>query len=219
MATLLLVEGKQDVEFLTQFIKKANLGSCRSHPATEPADFVLKAADSYERLRAGLPDELRSSQFSRFGIIPDADSNPAARWQSITTRLLQIEERSTRLFEHLPPAPGKDGTILQSLTGRTIGIWLWPHNTTAGDLEAFAGHLTPANDPLWLHAAATLASLPETRYREGHRHKARIHTWLAWQNPPGQSLGIAVAKGNLEISGESAANLLAFLTKLKEEPT
>ncbi len=218
MPTLLLVEGKQDVEFLAQLIKKANLGTCRSHPATEPVDFVLKSADSYERLRASLPEELRSSQFNRFGIIPDADSNPSARWQSLTTRLLEIEERSTRFFQQLPAAPNENGTILHSLTGRTIGIWLWPHNTTGGDLEAFAGQLTPADDALWLHSATTLASLPETRYRNAHRHKARIHTWLAWQDPPGQSIGIAVARGILEVTGSSATNLLDFLTKLKEEP-
>lgn len=218
MPILLLVEGKQDVEFITQFIKRAALGTCRSHPTTDTADFVVKSAGSYEQLRADLPQELRNTNFTRFGVIPDADINPATRWQSLSTRLMEIEERSTRFFQDLPPTPDPEGSILRTQTGRTIGVWLWPDNNSAGDLESFAGQLTPTGDRLWGHATGTLENLPEKRYRDQHRHKALIHTWLAWQDPPGQSLGIAVAKGNLRLDTDSATRFRSFLTKLKEDP-
>ena len=208
MSVLLLVEGKTDADVLTHLIRKAGIG--------DSAEFSVKSIGSYEKLRKDLDPELLSRAYSRFGIIADTDANLASRWQSLTSRLLEIEERSTKLFNTLPHAPDPDGTILQASTGRVVGIWLWPDNTSTGDLEAFAGTLTPREDSLWLHAQKVIGELPERRFIPTHSNKAHIHTWLAWQDPPDQTIGTAIAKGNLRIDREPANRLLAWLTKLKE---
>ncbi|MFN0103207.1 MAG: DUF3226 domain-containing protein [Bryobacteraceae bacterium] len=216
MSVLLLVEGRQDAELLLHLIEKAKIGSCSRHSSQNSADFVVKVLGSYAQLRRDLPDELLSTAFNQFGIIPDADTDVTARWQSITSRLSEIEERSSKLFELLPRGPDPDGTILQAATGRTIGIWLWPDNRSTGDLEAFAGKLTPQDDPLWIHAGRVIEDLPERRFIPTHWNKAHIHAWLAWQDPPDQTIGIAIAKGNLQIDRDPATRLVHWLTKLKE---
>ncbi len=35
-------------------------------------------------------------------------------------------------------------------------------------------------------------------HRDAHQHKADIHTWLAWQNPPGRQLHQAVMERILD---------------------
>ena len=216
MSVLLLVEGRQDAEVLVHLIEKAKLGSCRRYPSRDSGDYVVKVLGSYGELRNALPDELLSTSFTRFGIIPDADTDVANRWKSITARLNEIEERSRKLFDSLPHAPSPDGMIARAATGRTIGIWLWPDNLTTGDVETFAGRLTPREDRLWTHGERVISELPEKRFIPTHLSKAQIHTWLAWQDPPDQTIGIAIAKGDLLIDREPATRLLAWLTKLKE---
>ena len=216
MAVLLLVEGRQDAEVLRHLIERAQIGSCGRYPIRNGSDFVVKVLNSYPELRRKLSDDVRTNEFTRIGIIPDADTNVATRWQSLTSRLLQIEERSETLFETLPPAPDPNGTILRTNTGRIVGIWLWPDNALTGDVEAFAGALTPHDDLLWIHARKVIEELPVRHFIPTHSNKAHIHTWLAWQDPPDQTIGVAIAKGNLRIDREPATRLLAWLTKLKE---
>lgn len=81
-----------------------------------------------------------------------------------------------------------------------LAVWMMPDNESAGMLESFACKLISSEDPAWVHASATVASLPEDagRFsRERHLEKALIHTWLAWREEPGCPLGTAVAKNYL----------------------
>ena len=68
----------------------------------------------------------------------------------------------------------------------------------------------------WPHADDAIRTLPETRFIEAHRTKAHIHTWLAWQDPPGQQLGEAIRSSTLLSDTLLAQTFLAWLIKLKE---
>lgn len=130
--------------------------------------------------------ELKASGLKIFGIIVDADDEPANRWQSIRNCLL---ERYPDIPEELP------ATGLIHHGEIKIGVWMMPDNRERGMLETFLQFLLPDNDKnLWkfTEQSCKQASNCGASYKEAHLDKAKIHTWLAWQNPPGRQLHDAV---------------------------
>jgi hypothetical protein len=72
-----------------------------------------------------------------------------------------------------------------------------PDNTMSGMIETFLAYLIPdERAPLWQYAqeVSTEAKTKGALFTEAHRDKANIHSWLAWQDPPGLELHQAVMK-------------------------
>jgi hypothetical protein len=92
-----------------------------------------------------------------------------------------------------------------------------PDCATSGMLETFLGHLVPEPDePVWDHAVSsfdTACSLGAA-CRPVHHDKARIHTWLAWQDPPGECLGRALTRRTLDPDAPAAAGVVAWFKQL-----
>lgn len=221
MSVLILVEGIDDHHTISNLIARGQIGRAAHYTkrtSNPDSDFVVKPLDGYARLRRSLKAELISDEFTRFAIVVDADTHPLHRWRSLTDRLQELQTDLAIRFDQFPEEPTPDGAILRTNSPLVVGIWLWPDNLAEGDMEAFAGQLTPADDPLWRHSGQVIESLPETRFAPTHRPKARIHTWLAWQNPPGQQLGEAIRNNTLQGDNPIATRFLAFLTTLKEDP-
>ncbi len=64
-----------------------------------------------------------------------------------------------------------------------------------GMLETFLTYMIPdENEPIWNYAKTVVmeAKNLSAPFIENHTDKANIHTWLAWQNPPGRQLHNAV---------------------------
>lgn len=130
--------------------------------------------------------QLKASGLKIMGIIVDADDKPAHRWQSIRNCLL---ERYPDIPEELP------ATGLIHHGEIKIGVWMMPDNQKRGMLETFLEFLLPDNsEALWELAGKTCeqAAVNGARFKEAHTDKAKIHTWLAWQNPPGRQMHDAV---------------------------
>ena len=218
MSVLLLVEGPGDFHTIANLIIRSGVGTCRRFDENNkaPVDFAIKDLGGYPQLRKSLASELLSTEFGSYGLVVDADSDVAKRWLSVTDRLREIQSRLAFTLQEVPQEPNPSGTILRTGTPLKIGIWLWPDNTLTGDMESFAGMLVPPGDRLWPHANEAVQTLPETRFIETHRNKAHIHTWLAWQDPPGQQLGEAIRSATLHSDTSLAQTFLAWLTKLKE---
>ena len=218
MSVLLLVEGPADSHTIANLIKRSGVGTYRRFDENNkaPVDFVIKDMGGYPQLRKSLASELLSTEFGSYGLVVDADADVGKRWLSVTDRLRELQSRLAFTLQEVPREPNPSGTILRTGTPLTIGIWLWPDNIAAGDMESFAGKLVPPDDLLWPHADEAIRTLPETRFLETHRTKAHIHTWLAWQDPPGQQLGEAIRSSTLRSDTLLAQTLLAWLTKLKE---
>ena len=124
-------------------------------------------------------------------IAGDMDLWADNRWESLRGT------HGTFGFNTLPGVPPKDGLVARREQNPALGVWMMPDNESAGMLESFACKLVAGEDPAWVHATATVASLPvgAGRFsRERYLDKASIHTWLAWQEEPGCQLGTAVAK-------------------------
>jgi hypothetical protein len=151
------------------------------------------------------------------GIVVDADDKLKERWESIRAFCLKCTVQA-------PKACPSDGFIVDRLIGENgievkFGAWLMPDNNDGGMIENFCFGLIPGgNDQLLEHAASSIGKAKDLGApfspTANAKAKARLHTWLAWQDPPGQSLGKAIASQTLRPDAESAKPFVAWFRKL-----
>jgi hypothetical protein len=162
-----------------------------------------------ENLLAVLPVELRASELKSLGIMVDANSSLAGRWHQIS----QVLRNQGYL---VPPAPDPTGTLLVQEDRPAVGVWLMPDNRVGGTLEDFARLLIPGGDPLLDQAGNCVDSIPQEqrRFPPQNRPKAVIHTWLAWQEEPGQPMGLAITKKFLRADSASGLAFVEWVRRL-----
>ena len=119
----------------------------------------------------------------------DADRHLVDRWKSVCDHLDNLQLL-------LPAVMPEDGFVqLSPVNNANIGVWIMPDNRTdAGQLEDLIKTLVPAQDKLLPHAQTSTekaqnlgATFPAKDFR-----KALLHAWLAWQEKPGNSYGLAI---------------------------
>lgn len=201
---ILLVEGTDDEHVLKHL--------CGNRAVPKLDD--VKSHGGVEQLLESFPVRLKASEDGDIvGIVIDADTDLASRWQSLRGRLLEVG------YQNVPDVPAPEGTILDppadTLLPR-VGLWIMPDNQTKGILEDFLRFLVPENSGLFRHVKSSVASIPE-----GERHfsqlaepKALIHTWLAWQKEPGKPLGTAITAKYLEPNVAEVDVLISWLHRL-----
>ncbi|MGA3371539.1 MAG: DUF3226 domain-containing protein [Terracidiphilus sp.] len=157
---------------------------------------------------------LKSSALTTGGVMLDADSAAHGKYERI--RNLCID-----LFPDIPAKLPLEGLVVDNADHKRFGVWIMPDNSSDGILETFLKYLVPApRDPLWSHAeqSVQLAKGMGCPCRDSHIEKANLYTWLAWQDPPGQSPGIALTRKALDPHSPSAASFVAWFTKLYQLP-
>ncbi|GHV31301.1 hypothetical protein FACS1894177_05560 [Bacteroidia bacterium] len=143
------------------------------------------------------------------GIIVDADTDLQARWNSLKNILVS---KGFNIPDNLP----KEGLIVENKT-RKVGVWIMPDNNTNGMLEDFISFLVPEDDKLIPVVDNTLANIENqklNKYSDVHKSKAKIHTWLAWQENPGSPMGQSITKRYLSTDDELCQNFVNWLRKL-----
>ena len=206
----LLVEGDEDKHVFTQLLVEHQVfekfklkdGSLeiKSHGGVEKL-LNLRMLRNYF-----VVDESR-----RFGIVVDADDIPAKRWEQFKSICEAIG------YHNVPVAPSPDGTILSEEEGLPmVGIWLMPDNKDSGMMEDFMGWLVRRDDLLWPMAGDIVHKVVERerRFKEKHLSKACIHTWLAWQEDPGTSLGMSILKHYVDANASHAQRFITWIRKL-----
>jgi hypothetical protein len=203
---ILLVEGKDDEHVLKHV--SGNRGG--------PRFDEVATHGGIDRLLDAIPVRLKASADTAIiGIVIDADTDAAARWQALRDRLVNIG------YEDFPQQPDRDGTIVDPPRDAwlpRVGIWMMPDNRNTGILEDFLRFLVPVGAPLFDHVTASIANIPkgEVRFSKLDEPKAVIHTWLAWQEEPGRALGTAITARYLDPHVPEADVLVAWLNRLYE---
>jgi hypothetical protein len=198
---LLWVEGKDD-SAVTQSL-------CAAHGL--PGVFNVQARSGVDELLATFFAELRAPGMERFGLVVDANGDAQARWDSIR-QTLEAEG-----YGEVPNQLDPNGMIVPGTSHRPwFGAWIMPNNSDSGAIEGFAAQLIPDGDALWSYATGVIDSIPEAhqRFPTARRAKARIHTWLAWQESPGSPMGQAITKGDLDARAPLAEAFVAWLSRL-----
>ena len=182
------------------------------HLQSNPVTFSQKGI---EVLLTGLPARLDEPKLETLGIVVDADSDLAARWQAVRDKLMKSK------YENIPQVPPAKGWVYAPPDLPRVGVWLMPNNQLPGMLENFVAQLIPFDDVLHPKAEAVLQEIEQeclNCYTSVHRPKALIHTWLAWQKTPGMPMGQAITAKVLSYDSPLAFAFVQWLQRLFEFP-
>lgn len=202
----LFVEGPDDKHALIHLFQHHQIFNDKE----EDNPFKIEEKRGIENILEILGTELKQSGLEQLGIVVDADTDIATRWQSLQNRL------SSAGYTAVPDTPDLNGIIIKQEDRPTVGVWLMPNNTLPGMLEDFVSFLVRPDDALWPLAENVVQQVIdlERRFPENHHMKARIHTWLAWQEVPGTSLGLAVTRHYLDADNDHARQFIAWIRQL-----
>lgn len=156
----------------------------------------IKNLDSVDEiLKPGVIESYaKIPKLNALGIILDANDSFDLRWTMVSDRLRAVTE-------DFPDDISEGGIVHQTASGLRLGIWMMPDNRSRGMLETFLGWLLkPNRAPLWNFAqeSSEQASKYDGTYKPAHKDKSNIHTYLAWVDPPGCSLSVAILKGLID---------------------
>ncbi|MEW6037044.1 MAG: DUF3226 domain-containing protein [Pseudomonadota bacterium] len=199
---VLMVEGPDDEHVVKHICGTRQLGIIETIHAYGGKDPLLE----------GIGARMKESDIVALGILLDADTDLQSRWQAVAGRLAQAG------YGSVPDLPAPEGTVIDppadSLLPR-VGVWLMPDNRVPGILEDFLRFLVPEHDPLLAHVEQSIDSIPRglCRFDELKKPKARIHTWLAWQDEPGKPLGQAISARYLDPHLPAADTFAAWLQR------
>lgn len=203
--SVLLVEGKDDQHVIWSLMEHYNV----------PETFVVNDCDGIDNLLHEVSLRLTTpTMYKRIGVVMDADVNIRGRYDALRSIL-----EGTGKYDLSQITPSKGGTLVDSLDENypVIGLWLMPDNRSNGMLEDFVMTLADKEDVLMNESDTVLASLEArslNRYTSVHRSKAKIHTYLAWQEEPGKPMGQAITAKVLHAESESAKVFVEWIKRL-----
>lgn len=210
---VLLVEGDDEKWVIPQFVEANGIiwEDKKKRRIVE-----IKPFDGINKLNKRLLNtELQASGLKILGIILDADDCPTNRWQSIRNCLIEI-------YPDIPQELPIAGLIHPGEI--KLGIWMMPDNKERGMLETFLQFLLPeGGKELWQfsenccqQAKVIQAKEQGDCFKDCHSDKAKIHTWLAWQNPPGRQIHQAITERILSPASPQAAVFMQWFKDLFE---
>lgn len=202
----LLVEGDEDKRVIPQLIERNKIPWVeRGEPIVQ-----IKSHGGIEPLIDEIPTELKASDLSALGILVDANDDAASRWRRLRGACLPD-------VPDLPEILPKEGLVHPCDFGLKLGFWIMPDNRMQGMLETFLSLLVPADhEPLWdwTDELCDEARRKRAPFKARHRDKARIHSWLAFQDPPGRPLHNAIIERVLNPTSPSAKPFVSWFRRL-----
>ena len=182
----LLVEGQEDLRVIPELIEKNGI---RWGDNKREAIVAIQDCGGYENINANLiSTELQASGLTHLGVIIDADEDLLARWISIRNACLPS-------MPDIPEEISETGLIHITKNEIKFGIWIMPDNQMRGMLETFLAYMIRDEaETIWQYAqeVAKEAKKKGASFKDSYLDKAKIYTWLAWQEEPGRQLHQAI---------------------------
>ncbi len=209
----LLVEGAVDRRVIAELMERNGVPWPKGH---EPVDIHAQEGD--QKLLAFLQSpeldyEFKNGRLKSLGVILDADDSAASTWDA-------VRNRCESFIPELPKVLDGKGLITAKRDKIRFGVWIMPDNRSTGMLETFLRVLVkPDQERFWAHAANATAAAKKAGapFRDpAHRDKANIHTFLAWQDPPGLQLHESIRDKVLDPTSAFAGPFVAWFRKLFE---
>jgi hypothetical protein len=204
---VLLVEGDEDKRVIPELVEKSSGIAWEIEDTTIVGIRVL--GSKAELLdTAGIEGEFKGSNVRVLGILIDADEDANACWQSIRDTIQPH-------YPNLPTDLPSTGLIVTAPDQPKFGLWVMPDNTNRGMLETFLLHLRPTSPLLELSTQVLqMAKEKGAAFKEVHTDKAQIHTWLAWQDPPGRQMHNAIQEKMLTEKSQLLTDFLNWFCTL-----
>lgn len=203
---ILLVEGPNDRSAITGLMEKHHVNQNFTFRIAAGLNNLLQQFDLFMK---------NASAYGVIGVVVDADTDANARWQQFRDRLIKTGKYACK---RMPLADG--GMIIEAEEQEQdakVGIWIMPNNKYKGTLENFLLHMIEENDKLLEEVERELVHLETEslkRYRDIDRNKAKVHTYLAWENKPGTSLNTAIVSRILNPDTDTANIFINWLKQL-----
>ena len=183
----LLVEGATD-ERVIPYLMESNGVDWGSRD--DPVVLIKPYNGVEELLKPGVVEaELLDSGLKALGVMVDANGDASDRWN-------RIKALCDKQFKNLPNGIPQNGLdTVHPETGARFGVWIMPDNRFSGMLEDFLIRLIPENSRGLYELAEKCvdeAARSGAPFKNVHEAKAKIYTWLAWQDEPGKQLHEAV---------------------------
>ena len=193
---VLLVEGPNDRHVVWHVWAR--------HAAESP--FCIVEKGGVDKLLKAIVPELKVSGRQAVGILLDANTDPAGRWNAVKGRLAQANLP-------FPERLCSSGTVIDSHP--RVGVWLMPDNTSQGELEDFVVQMIPNCDPVLPLSQRYITGIPTAarKFSEKKELRAQLYAWLAAREDPRQ-MGTAIRAGDLEVDGALCQEFVAWLTRL-----
>lgn len=156
----------------------------------------------------------KASNLQRVGFVVDADVAFQTRWES-------IRDLCRPFVPAIPDELPANGLVTQFSNGKRLGIWIMPDNQSRGMLETFLAFMLPlGQERQWQYAKRVVrcAARRGAPFHKVHIDKADIHTWLAWQDPPGRPFGEALLNRCLDPRATGAGLFVDWFLRLFELP-
>lgn len=195
----LLVEGNDDQHVIWALCEKLNI----------PEVFDVIDCGGIDNLYESIALRFKQAGVDTVGIIVDADINLKSRWTQIKNLLLN---QGFNMPENLPNV----GLVLSN-GNLKVGVWIMPKNDTDGMLEDFVSFLIPQDDELLPIVDLTLDEIESkklNKYSPIHKSKARVNSWLSWQEEPGTPMGLSITKRYLTTDNEICNQFVGWLQAL-----
>ena len=191
---LLIGEGVEEVLLFSALLAHLGIGDVKVEQCG--GKHGLPAYLDALRLRPGF------GELSSFGVTRDADADAMAAFNSVRQHL------QNRGFV----TPASSGNIEAGTP--QVGIMILPDGTNPGMLEDLC--LTAFDTDAFIPCINGFFECLETISGNAPDQisKARVHVWLAAQNPPDMRLGIAAQKGFIDWTKGSFDQLRRFLEAL-----
>ncbi len=210
----LYVEGDDDKQVFLHLLNYYNIthSEKRGIFISNNEKFEIKNNEGIDALLENLNVALKGNLASnRYGVVVDADGSLEDIW-------LPLKELLQRRGYDVPRSPHPSGTVLKQEGHPIVGIWIMPDNTSSGMIEDFICFLGPQKDKLWPIAEEVLQKVMDTQcnFIKPYRSKARLHTWLAWQEEPGRPMGLAITKRYVDAKANHAVELIGWFRRVFE---
>ena len=195
----LLVEGNNDKHVILALRQRFNM----------PEIFDVINCEGIDKLYKSISLRFKQADIETIGIIIDADTDINEHWKTVQKLL------SNQRF-NIPNDLPAEGLVLSNGEVK-VGVWVMPNNNINGMLEDFMLFLVPKGDELLPVVDDTLNEIENrnlNRYLPIHKSKARIHSWLSWQEDPGTPLGFSITKRYLTTDNENCEQLINWMKKL-----
>lgn len=193
---LLLVEGPDDEHVVRHLLEQTH----------SKLNFDIEQLGGVRRIREEIEAQAKVPGRTALGIVVDANSDAAARRQSIRGALERADIQ-------LPQSPDPNGTIISPAAAGVpkVGVWLMPDNQRSGELEDFLAALIPPGDDVWELAQRYVGQVPGGQLSKPA--KARLHAWLAVRTDGGR-LGTSISAGAFDLQQPAARTFVDWLRRV-----
>lgn len=202
---VLLAEGRDEQYLLPELLELAGV------PWPEPPPAEIVETDGVTKLLDAdfIQAAFQAPHRVALGLVVDANGDLAARWKSVRAALAAVAPA-------FPIGLASHGIVHEEAGRPRLGVWLMPDNERAGMLETLLLTARKEDPAVWDHvdAAVLEAKRLGAGFRDTHRDKAALHTWLAWQDPPGLALGNAAKAHHFDVRSPAFAPFVAWFRRL-----